>query len=191
MTRLGAQSLCAVFDTVFTTPESQLLLRTTSGFTPSRGIGAIRAPAGGAGLRPKGGRLALVSGRPYRWTSANLQSNVMAILSGWFLEPVSLAGAGDAGPPVRLALETAQPNPSSCAATLRFALPRSGHARLVVMDVAGRRVRTLLDTPLAAGPHEIAWDGRDAGGAQAAAGLYWAMLEAGGEKVSRRLVRVP
>ena len=191
MTRLGTQSLCAVFDTFFTTPESHLLLRTTSGFTPSRGIGAIRVPAGGAGLRPHGGRLALVSGRPYRWTYANLQANAMAILSGWFLEPVSLAGAGGTGPPVRLALETAQPNPSSGPATLRFALPRSGHARLVVMDVAGRRVRTLLDAPLTAGPHEIAWDGRDAGGAQAAAGLYWAMLEAGGEKVSRRLVRVP
>jgi len=63
--------------------------------------------------------------------------------------------------------------------------------RLVLVDVAGRRVRTLVDETLAAGPHELAWDGRDAGGAPAPAGLYWARLDAGGEHATRRLVRLP
>ena len=190
MTRLSTQNVCAVFDTIVITPETQLLLRTTSGFTPARGIGAIRVPAGGAGLRPRGGRLAFVSGRPYRWSHASLSTNVMAILANWFLEPVNLASVEGAAPPMRLALESASPNPSNGAATLRFSLPRAGHARLIVLDVAGRRVRTLLDASLVSGPHEVAWDGRDEGGAPAAAGLYWAKLEAAGEAVSRRVVRV-
>jgi len=190
MTRTATQSTCALFDTASATGETQTLLRTTSGFTPARGIGAIRVPAGGAGLRPKGGRFAFVSGRPYRWTHANLQANVTAILSGWFLEPQNLAGADDDGVAPRLALAPARPNPSSGPAALRFTLPRTGHARLVVMDVAGRRVRTLADAPMVAGPHEIAWDGRDAAGALAPAGLYWARLEAAGEAATTRLVRV-
>ncbi len=191
MTRTAGQTSCAVFDTSSTGPETVTLLRTASGFTPARGLGAIRVPAGGMGLRARGGRFAFVSGRPYRWTHANLATNVQAILSGWFGEPVDLAGADD-GPAVpRLAFAPARPNPSRGATTLRFTLPRGGPVRLVLVDVAGRRVRTLVDETLAAGPHELAWDGRDAGGAPAPAGLYWARLDAGGEHATRRLVRLP
>ena len=190
MTRLGTQSPCAVFDTSSVGAETTTLLRTASGFTPARGIGAVRVPAAGAGLRPRGGRFAFVSGRPYRWTHANLQSNVMTVLDRWFLEPASLANAGPGSPPAKLEFAAPAPNPSSGATSLRFTLPRAGTANLVVLDVAGRRVRTLADGMLAAGPHELAWDGLDDGGGVAPAGLYWARLEAGGERATRRLVRV-
>jgi hypothetical protein len=190
MSLLSTQSLCAVFDTIRTTPESQLLFRVSTGFAPTRGIGAIRVPAGGAGFRPKGGRFAFLSGRPYRWNHAQLSSNVSAILANWFLEPQNLADVGKGAPIARLALESARPNPSSGMTALRFSLPRAAHARLVVIDVAGRRARTLLDGTLAAGPHDAQWDGRDESGAVAPAGLYWARLEAGGETVARRLVRI-
>jgi flagellar hook assembly protein FlgD len=43
---------------------------------------------------------------------------------------------------------------------------------VVVFDALGRRVRTLVDGPLAAGRHEIAWDGRDGRGVDAPAGVY-------------------
>ncbi|MCC6350314.1 MAG: hypothetical protein IT347_12075 [Candidatus Eisenbacteria bacterium] len=190
MARTATQSACAVFDTASATGETSTLLRTASGFTPARGIGAIRIPAAGAGSRPAGGRFAFVSGRPYRWTHAQLQTNVTAILSAYFLEPVNLADADGGAPPARLAFAAPAPNPSSATTALRFSLPRPGRVRLVVMDVAGRRVRSLFDGPLAAGPHELAWDGRDEAGAFAPAGLYWARIEAAGETATRRLARV-
>ncbi len=189
MTRTATQSTCAVFDTSTVGPETRTILRTASGFTPARGIGAVRVPAGGAGLRPKGGRFAFVSGRPYRWTHALLQANVTIVLNAWFLEPVNLAGAGGPPAPAALAFAPPAPNPARGATLLRFTTPR-GAARLVLLDVAGRRVRTLVDGALAAGAHELAWDGRDEGGAPAPAGLYWARLEANGERATRRLVRV-
>lgn len=190
MSLLASQSLCAVFDTVRATVESQLLFRANAGFTPSRGIGAIRVPAGGAGFRPKGGRFAFISGRPYRWNSTQLKGNVTAILSNWFFEPLSGVGVEPAGPRAALALEPARPNPSQGSTGLRFSLPRAGRARLVLVDVAGRRLRTLVDGPMEAGPHELSWDGRDQAGWIVPAGLYWARLEAGGEAAVRRLVRV-
>jgi hypothetical protein len=191
MSLLGAQTLCSAFDTVHATPESHLLFRVGTGFSPSRGIGAIRVPAAGAGLRPYGGRFALVSGRPYRWNHAQLQSNVTEILATWFQEPLSGVGVEDATAPAgRLVLEAPRPNPSRGAAALRFTLPRAGRARLVLMDLAGRHVRTLLDGAQPAGEHETAWDGRDERGAPARAGLYWARLEAGGEAAVRKLIRL-
>ena len=189
MSLLATQSLCAVFDTVRTTPESQLLFRVSAGFSPSRGIGAIRVPAGGAGSRPMGGRFAFLSGRPYRWNHTQLQGNVTAILTAWFKEPVNLVAVEDAPAIARLTLEPARPNPSSGMTTLHFLLPRAARARLVLMDVAGRRTRTLVDGPLEAGPHDCAWDGRDEHGSPAPAGLYWALIESAGETAVRRLVR--
>jgi len=192
MSLLATQNLNSVFDTVLAHPESQLLFRVQSGFTPTRGIGAIRVPAGGAGFRPHGGRFAFLSGRPYRWNHAQLAGNVTEILTSWFLEPPGAVGVGGAGGPgTRMTLEPARPNPSSGLTSLRFTLPREGRVRLVLVDVAGRSVRVLFDGSLGAGDHEARWDGRDDSGARAAAGLYWARLEAGGEVAVRRLVRLP
>jgi hypothetical protein len=64
LTRTGTQSANAVFDTVRTQPDTQLLYKTTSGFSPQRGVGVVRLRAGGAGLRANGGRFAFLSGRP-------------------------------------------------------------------------------------------------------------------------------
>src|SRR5262249_39917421 len=58
LTRTGSQSVCAVFDTVRTRPDTQLLYKTTVGFNPQRGVGVARIPEGGAGLRSSGGRFA-------------------------------------------------------------------------------------------------------------------------------------
>jgi hypothetical protein len=41
MALLSSQTLCAAFDTVLATPQSQLLFRVSTNFSPSRGIGAI------------------------------------------------------------------------------------------------------------------------------------------------------
>jgi len=190
ITTAGAQTLCSAFDTVRTTSESQLLFRVSSGFNPSRGIGAIRIPPQGAGFRPHGGRFAFLSGRPYRWNHTQLKNDVTAILANWFLEPLGAVGVDEPSRAAKLELGAAWPNPSSAAMRITFTLPISAHARLVLMDVAGRRVRTLVDGALTAGPHESAWDGRDERGTVAPAGLYWARLESAGASAVRRIVRV-
>jgi aminopeptidase N len=190
VSRIGTQSSCAVFDTVRTTAESQLLFRVSSGFNPSRGIGAIRVPAAGAGFRPRGGRFAFLSGRPYRWNHTQLSSNATTVLKSWFLEPIDAADVAAAPPAATLALAPPSPNPARGPTRLAFSLPRTGPARLALLDVAGRRVRTLVDGPLEAGAHDVTWDGRDERGVAAPAGLYWARLECGGESAVRRLVRI-
>ncbi len=186
---LGTQSTSAVFDSTRTRADSHLLFRTTSGFSPPRGVGAVRVPVAGMGLRPHGGRFAFVSGRPYRWNHAQLQANVQAILGQWFLEPVTLLGVGEP-PAVRASLAYAGANPTSGPVHLRFTLPVDGRARLTVLDVGGRRVRTLDDRAFLAGTHDTIWNGLDDGGAAAPAGLYWVRLEAGGEVLTRRVARI-
>src|SRR4030095_6888814 len=92
LTRTGTQSANAVFDTVRTQPDTQLLYKTTSGVSPQRGVGVVRLRAGGAGWRANGGRFAFLSGRPYRWTHSLLQATTTTILLQYFLEPLNWVG---------------------------------------------------------------------------------------------------
>jgi len=44
----------------------------------------------------------------------------------------------------------------------------------------GQKVHTLLSSSLAAGSHQIEWNGRDASGMQVSSGVYFYRLQAGG-----------
>lgn len=75
--------------------------------------------------------------------------------------------------PHTLALERPVPVPSRGPVSTAFTLPEAASARLMVLDVAGRLVRTLIGgETFAAGRHDARWDGRDESGRLAPAGLY-------------------
>ncbi len=84
----------------------------------------------------------------------------------------------------------AAPNPFNPQTEIRFAVPRGGQVRLAVYDVRGRQVRTLVSEVLPAGEHAVTWDGRDGAGRVQPSGVYLALLEAGGIRMSRRLTLV-
>ncbi|MFO7609239.1 MAG: M1 family aminopeptidase [Candidatus Krumholzibacteriia bacterium] len=64
------------------------------------------------------------------------------------------------------------PNPFNPRTEIRWEQAAAGPVRLEIHDLAGRRVRTLVDELRTAGTHAAAWDGRDQGGRRTAAGTY-------------------
>jgi aminopeptidase N len=80
-----------------------------------------------------------------------------------------------------------RPDPARERATFAFVLPVAGEARLEIFDVRGARVRALDAGALAAGPHELAWDTRDAVGSRVAPGLYLVRLTALGHIRTQRI----
>lgn len=70
----------------------------------------------------------------------------------------------------------AAPNPFNPRTVLSARLPVDGAWTLAVHDVRGRRVRTLATGVVAAGTQRWTWDGRDDVGAEAASGVYHALL---------------
>jgi|GEM_PF-5890390 len=85
-------------------------------------------------------------------------------------------------------LEANYPNPFNAGTVIRFALPSDSRVSLIVYDIAGRQVRTLVDGEVRTGEHEIQWDGRDQTGTYAASGLYFCMLNCGEFSKTIRLV---
>ena len=59
---------------------------------------------------------------------------------------------------------------------------------LTVHDLRGRLVRTLAAGELAAGRHDLVWDGKTDHGAGAASGVYFLRLTAAGFAEQRKLV---
>ena len=89
-----------------------------------------------------------------------------------------------------LNLDQSYPNPFTPSTTMRYSLPERSRVRLSVYDVAGREVAVLQDDVLAAGPHEVRWDGIDDEGRALAAGAYFVRLEAGGETRTSKVLLV-
>lgn len=65
------------------------------------------------------------------------------------------------------------PNPFNAETSIRYVLPEEAHVRLIVYNLLGQRVRTLVDERQKPGHHMVYWDGRDDGGKKATSGIYF------------------
>jgi len=80
--------------------------------------------------------------------------------------------------PTRWVLGSASPNPFNPVTKISWGAPAGGGPVVVaVYDLAGRKVRTLLSGTVAAGPHEVTWDGTDASGRAVSSGVYLCRLQ--------------
>ncbi|MDH3890018.1 MAG: PKD domain-containing protein [candidate division Zixibacteria bacterium] len=86
-----------------------------------------------------------------------------------------LTGNADGSPealPDDYSLSQNYPNPFNPSTTIRFNLPVSEHVELVVYNLVGQRVATLVDGALIDGWHEVEWNGADDSGTRVASGVY-------------------
>ncbi|NBB74119.1 MAG: T9SS type A sorting domain-containing protein [Bacteroidetes bacterium] len=96
----------------------------------------------------------------------------------------------DVSPALQFILEGGYPNPTRGPSTVSFVLDEAGPVMLAVYDVMGRKVATLVDQPMSAGPHEVRWNGRAASGAALASGVYLLRLQASNKTATRRMTVV-
>jgi len=102
-------------------------------------------------------------------------------------QPVGVDDGPGAVPTASASL-AAFPNPFNPRTALRCAVPVAGPVTLRLYDPRGRLVRTLVAGDLAAGVHEVVWDGLDRGGRPCAAGVYVARLQTRDGAATRKLL---
>jgi len=81
--------------------------------------------------------------------------------------------------PTTFALSQNYPNPFNPETEIHFQIPKDSQVKLVIYNLLGQKIRTLVDEQKQTGNHTIKWHGRDDFGSSVASGVYLYALEAG------------
>jgi hypothetical protein len=119
------------------------------------------------------------------WTNTPIPVNTAFRVEGD--EPVDAGGAVDSAADL---LGSIGPMPFSQSTTLEFALRVAGPVSLVIYDLAGKHVRTLVSGTLGAGRARRLWDGRNENGHAVPSGLYFARLRTQGFDQTHKLLLI-
>ena len=95
---------------------------------------------------------------------------------------------GVAAAPARPRIGAAWPNPTRGPARIEFESPVAARARVAVYAVSGRLVHESDSGPLPPGRHTARWDGTDAAGGRAPAGIYFYRVTVGDERRDGKIV---
>jgi hypothetical protein len=71
------------------------------------------------------------------------------------------------------------PNPFNPITTLRYDLPEQANINIIIYDMLGRDVRTLVNEKQEAGFKSVKWNGRNDMGQTVSAGMYFYRIQAG------------
>jgi hypothetical protein len=85
---------------------------------------------------------------------------------------VDVGPTGIGAPLAKTELFPNYPNPFNPSTTIRYTLSTRQHVRIEVFDVAGARVKKLVDEDRPAGVQRTEWNGRNASGEPLASGVY-------------------
>ena len=90
-----------------------------------------------------------------------------------------------------LAMSAPFPNPARNAVALLLSLPEASDVVVEVMDLFGRRVKTLVYGPMPAGESPVRWNLEDRWGVPLPFGSYWVLGHVGEHRLTQRLTVVP
>jgi hypothetical protein len=85
-------------------------------------------------------------------------------------------------------LYQSRPNPFHKSAAIRFTLASKAHVEILVFDVNGRVVKTLIDGVAEAAENALTWDGTDKCGNPVGAGIFWVRMSTPGYESTKRMV---
>jgi len=118
----------------------------------------------------------MVRGKWY--TEAQLQDSLQKVENTWNPTDVSV-DKFDGKQPSDYSLFQNYPNPFNPMTTIEYRLSRSVHIRLIIYDLVGRYVKTLVDTRQQSGHFKITWNSLDEHNLPVTAGVYFCRMEAG------------
>jgi len=106
----------------------------------------------------------------------------------YFDTPVSISDDVANVVPKQYMISQNYPNPFNPITNIQFALPKKSEVRIVIYNMLGQKVKTLVDGFLSPGKYEITWDGRDESGRAVASGVYIYKFETPEYVASKKMV---
>ncbi len=82
------------------------------------------------------------------------------------------------------------PNPFNSETTIEYDLPKKADVELIVFNILGQKVKTLVNKTEKAGTHKVVWDGKDKFGRKAGSSFYFYYLKAGKFIETKRMLLI-
>ncbi|MFH1195137.1 MAG: FlgD immunoglobulin-like domain containing protein [bacterium] len=89
--------------------------------------------------------------------------------------------------PTTFSLSQNYPNPFNPETNIEFNLPANETVKLVIYNVLGQKVKTLINNDMKAGSYKTVWNGRDDFGKQVASGIYMISLESNSFRATKKM----
>jgi hypothetical protein len=89
--------------------------------------------------------------------------------------------------PVAYGLDQNYPNPFNPTTTINYQLPKESSVKLVIYNILGQPVRTLVNDRQAASSYTITWDGKNDNGVPVSTGTYIYRLTAGDYLATKKM----
>ena len=136
----------------------------------------------------------LADGRyPYQLVALDTTATADTLFRDTKVITLDCSGTAAVGPRtggVRIALSPGHPNPFRERVRFLIRTERSGRLAVRILDIAGRPVRTLMDTDRPSGELSLEWNGCDEAGRRVPAGVYHCVLRSGAVIQSARVTRL-
>lgn len=92
------------------------------------------------------------------------------------------------GVPETFVLHQNFPNPFNPSTRIKYEIPKSRQVTLIIYNILGAAVRTLVDDQQNPGAYEVEWDGRNDAGISATSGVFFYKLTAGQTSFIRKMI---
>jgi len=80
------------------------------------------------------------------------------------------------------------PNPFNLETQFSLSLPAESKVSFVIYNIAGQRVKTLVNDQMSAGTHTINWDGTNENGNVVSSGIYFYKVVAGDIVTTKKMI---
>lgn len=194
-------------------PNNWLVIKTIGTMSNRDGLGAqvravagdlvqLREVSGGSGNGSQNslpiefgfGKSDLVDSLVIRWPSGIVQvfTNVAVNQKITVTEEVTTeVDEGDIPKsPKSFSLFQNYPNPFNPTTTITFEIPETAKVTVAVYNVAGQKVKTLLEQVLQAGEHGVIWDGLDSRDQEVGSGIYLYSVKTGNFSLSKKMILI-
>ena len=92
------------------------------------------------------------------------------------------------GPPLEFTISRNYPNPFNSTTQIDYQVPEDNHIRIVVYDLMGREVRTLMDKVQSKGYYNIEWNGESDHGEFVSTGVYFFQFTSNGFSNEKKMI---
>ena len=90
--------------------------------------------------------------------------------------------------PVKFSLSQNYPNPFNPVTDIEYDVSRSGKYRIIVYNILGQKIRTLVNSNLIAATYTVQWNGLDDAGQQVPSGIYFYVLRGRDVNLTRKMI---